>query len=125
MNFKRFILLNAVMLFSAFAFAQTTSNPQGSLPGNEIHDRLFHLISASETTVLPESTVDLLQSIDDSDDIADKMFYHRSAILKVLHNPAISKADKVFICEHYLGDSSDALRPIQGVLQEHLDLNSN
>ncbi len=126
MSLKRFILLNAVMLFSAFAFAQNTSdNRQSSLPGNEIHDKLFYLLQDSKSTVLPESTVDLLESINDSDEVASKMFYYRSSILKALYNPAISKADKVFICEHYGNRDNDAIRPIRALLQQHLDLNSN
>lgn len=125
MNFKRFILLNAVMLFSAFAFAQNTSDNRQSLPGNETHDKLFYLLQDSKSTVLPAETVDFLESINDSDEVASKMFYYRSSILKALYNPAISKADKVFICEHYGNRDNDAIRPIRALLQQHLDLNSN
>ncbi len=126
MNLKRFFLLNAMMLFSAFAFSQTSSGaPQNSLPGNEIHDKLFHLLQDSKSTLLPENMIDLLQSINEPGDMASKMFTYRSSILKTLYNPAVSKQDKVFICQHYMGQDSEAIEPIKTILQQHLELNSN
>ncbi len=126
MNLKRLFLLNVMLLFSAVAFSQTTSDSQqSSLPGNEVHDKLFYLLNDSKNTVLPQTEIDLLQSINDQDDIAAKMFTYRSSILKVLYNPAISKQDKVFICQHFVEQDTDAISPIKSTLQQHLDLNSN
>lgn len=126
MNLKRFLLMNLFLFFSTVAFSQTMSDAQqSSLSGNEVHDKLFYLVKQSKNVALSSNTVELLNSVTDSQDVADKMFVYRSSILKVLYNPAVSKEDKVFISEHYLGQNNDAITPIRALLQQHLVLNSN
>lgn len=96
------------------------SSQQESLPGNEIHDRLYYMFLESESVKVPESAVIFLQSIEEPAETASKMMAARLRILKVIYNTKISAADKSFLCQHMSEANQALIWPIEPLLKEYL-----
>lgn len=127
------LLIPLFLMIFGFGFSQN-SNLQNrgdylvvdlskTIPGNEIHDRLYYLTQWSESVQLPEDVVAFIDNIQDEPGLHHKLSWLRSSIMKIIYNPRISPEDKKFVCNHYLQTNDNQTGQINQLLRDYLNKN--
>lgn len=112
-----------------FGFAQNSSSNgdylvvdlSKTIPGNEIHDRLYYLTKWSDEVQLPDDVISFLDNIQDETGLHNKLTWLRTSILRVIYNPRISPEDKKFVCDHYIQSNDNQTGQIIPLLQNYLN----
>lgn len=132
----KFTIIASLLLVCATNFCQAqnksqsnsqpnylTFDPSKSLPGNEIHDRLYFLTSNSESVELPAEIVSQLETMAATNGYDSKVLSAQMSRLKVLYNPRIRKEDKMFLYQRLQGNSESYVQAILPLFQSYLNTN--
>lgn len=97
---KKLLLSSATcFLLLTAAFSQTTNKVKAP---NEDHDRLFYMLYNSRNIILPDSMINALKLYGINKGFPESYVLKNTCALQVIYNPAISKDDKIFMCNYCL-----------------------
>lgn len=115
----RLYLILLFILTAGFGFSQSNpivkdtgtgileyKHPREAMEGNFVHDKMLYLRINSDDVSLPEHVIQSLVVIKDPEDLVDKYRYQREVMLRILYNPRVSKADKIFV-QNYVKESGE------------------
>lgn len=122
MRFLKF-LVPIFLVFSTLGLGQSNKkysedkNPivfdgSKSLPGNLVLDKLNFLEVNSADIQLPTEVSHFLSSVEGSQNTAAKITWARVNKLRILYNPKVSKADKIFVINFLLEKNNEMYQPI-------------
>lgn len=124
------LIIPLLILISASGYAQKSASENGenylvvdlskTLPGNEIHDRLYYLTKGSEDVQLPAELTTFLENVQDEPGLHSKLTWLRTSVLKIIYNPRVRSEDKKFVCNHYINEDNIQTSPIVPFLKDYL-----